>query len=143
MKMNSDKKLPTVPFGTTVSVPISTVVKGRGDSRNILAVVISVTEDGFYRLGTSEGILKQLYARSQFTLCPINLHKIENIPDHEISLQSVAIAQSNGSGQGFIKCTCKRKCQTLKCLSVKNVDIKVLCLMPRKNSPKSPISYFV
>jgi hypothetical protein len=57
-----------------------------------LAVVISVTEDGFYQLGTSERILKRLYARSQITLWPKNLLRIEDIPDCEISLQSAAIA---------------------------------------------------
>ncbi|GBO23460.1 hypothetical protein AVEN_18634-1 [Araneus ventricosus] len=98
MKMNSEKMFPTNSLGTTVRVPIPDVDKGRGDARNILAVLISVTEDGFYRLGTSEGILKQLYERSQFTLCPENLLRIENIPDYEIPLRSVAIAQSSGSG---------------------------------------------
>ncbi|GFY08679.1 uncharacterized protein TNCV_811121 [Trichonephila clavipes] len=105
--MNSEKKFPTASLGTTVRVPIPDVDKGRGDSRNILAAIMSVAEDGFCRLGTSEGILKQLYARSQFILCPQNLLRIENIPDHELSLRSVAIAQSSRRGQGFVKCMCK------------------------------------
>ncbi|GFO05418.1 ribosomal RNA small subunit methyltransferase h [Plakobranchus ocellatus] len=45
-------------------VPIPDVDKGRGDSRNLLeiAVVLNMTEDGFYRLGADQGILKQLHA---------------------------------------------------------------------------------
>ncbi|GBL80573.1 hypothetical protein AVEN_225263-1 [Araneus ventricosus] len=121
MKMNLEKKFPTASLGTTVRVHIADVDKGLDDSSNILAVETSVTEDGFYRLGTSEEILKQLYARSQFTLCPKNLLRIEDIPDHEISLRSVAISQSNGSGQGFVKCMCRAKCQDMKWLCLKKV----------------------
>ncbi|GBL62597.1 hypothetical protein AVEN_148756-1 [Araneus ventricosus] len=122
MKMNSERKFPTASLGTTVRVPIPDVDKRRCDSRNILEVAMSVIEDGFYRLGISEGILKQLYPRSQFTLCPKNWLRIEDIPDHEIPLWSVAIAQSSGSGQGFSKCMCKTKCQNMKCLLREKID---------------------
>ncbi|KAI4496192.1 hypothetical protein M0804_000002 [Polistes exclamans] len=122
MKMNSENEFPTVPVGTTVQVSIPDVDKGeQGDSRCILAVVMSVTENGFYRLGTSEGILKQEYARSHFTLCSKNLLRIEDIPDQKISLPSVTIDQSSGSSQECVKCMCKRNCRTMKCLCVKNV----------------------
>ncbi|GFY66416.1 uncharacterized protein TNIN_476391 [Trichonephila inaurata madagascariensis] len=47
MKMNSGKKISIASLGTTVRVIISDVDKGRGDSRNILAAIMSVTEDGF------------------------------------------------------------------------------------------------
>ncbi|GFX13965.1 integrase catalytic domain-containing protein [Trichonephila clavipes] len=48
IKMNSGKKLPTVSLETTVRVPIPDIDKGRGDLRNILAAIMSVTEVGFY-----------------------------------------------------------------------------------------------
>ena len=63
MNINSDKKFPPASVGTTVRVPIPDIDRGRGELRNILAVVMMVTQDGFYQLGTTEGILKQLYAR--------------------------------------------------------------------------------
>ena len=66
-----------------------------------LAAVINVTENVFYQLGTFEGILKQVYARSQFTLCSNTLLRIEDIPVHKIPLQSVVMAQSRGRGQGI------------------------------------------
>ncbi|GFV60964.1 hypothetical protein TNCV_996971 [Trichonephila clavipes] len=53
-----------------------------------------IIQDGFYRLGTSEGISKQVYARSQFTLCPKNRHRIEASPD-----RSITIVHSSGSDQ--------------------------------------------
>ncbi|XP_046683489.1 uncharacterized protein LOC124369516 [Homalodisca vitripennis] len=177
MKANSDKKFPPVTKGVTVRVPIPDVDKGRGDLRNILAVVMDTTEDGFYKLGTANGVLKQLYARSQFTVCQKSLVRlelpgtpndcataeidryiaepplpregdplswwriheavypnlsrlvkinmgfvvrVEDVPDQETGLRTVATAQSTGSGQGFVRCTCKTKCQTKQCACVKN-----------------------
>jgi hypothetical protein len=120
MKANSDKKFPPVTKGVTVRVPIPDVDKGRGDLRNILAVVMDTTEDGFYKLGTANGVLKQLYARSQFTVCKKSLVRVEDVPDQETGLRTVATAQSTGSGQGFVRCTCKTKCQTKQCACVKN-----------------------
>lgn len=74
-------------MGTTNRVPISDVDRERGDSHNILAVVMSVTEDGFYRLGTTESILKQRYGRSHFILWYKNLIRIEDIHDHKFPIQ--------------------------------------------------------
>ncbi|KAI4482629.1 hypothetical protein M0804_008482 [Polistes exclamans] len=121
-KINSKNQFPIITLGTNVRIPIPNVNKVRNNS-NILAVVINMTEDGFYQLGTSEGILKKLYTRSKFTLCRKNQLKIEDIPYREISIRdfSVAFAQSSGSGLGFIKCKCKKKCRSLKCLCLKNL----------------------
>ena len=68
MKINSDKKFPPASVGITVRVPIPDVDRGRGELRNILAVVMAVTQDGFYQLVTIEGILKQLYARNNVSI---------------------------------------------------------------------------
>ncbi|XP_022194657.2 KRAB-A domain-containing protein 2-like [Nilaparvata lugens] len=120
MKTLSDQKFPPAANGSTVCVPIPEVDKGKGDLRNVLAVVMEVTEDGFYKLGTKNGILKQLYSRSQFTVCKNNFIRAEDVPELKTGLCSAANAQSCGSGQGFVKCTCKTKCQTKKCACVKN-----------------------
>ena len=122
--MDTDKKFPPASLGDTVRVPIPDVDKGRGDPRNVLAVVMNVTEDGFYRLGTERGILNQLYARSQFSVCQKGLLKVEDVPGHEIPLRSAATAQSTGTGQGFLRCMCKTKCQNNKCLCLKK---KIKC----------------
>lgn len=39
------------------------------NTQMLLAVVLSKTEDGFYKLGTETSILKQLYAKSEFSVC--------------------------------------------------------------------------
>lgn len=109
----------------TVRVPVPDVDRGRGDARNILAVVTETTSDGFYRLGLKEGLLKQLYSRNQFTVCQKTFLTIEDVPqDKEISLRSVAKEQSLGTGQGFFKCNCKTRCKSAKCACIKN---NVLC----------------
>lgn len=112
----SSKQFPPASVGMTVRVPIPDVDRGRGDARNILAIVTEVTDDGFYRLGTKGGILKQLYSRSQFSTCKAELLNIQNIPlDTEISLRSAATQSSIGTGQGFVKCSCSNKCINKKC----------------------------
>lgn len=55
MKTRSNKKFPPALVGNTVRVPISDVDRGRGEAHNILACVLEVTEDGFYRLGNKTG----------------------------------------------------------------------------------------
>ncbi|XP_050058504.1 SCAN domain-containing protein 3-like [Aphis gossypii] len=111
----SNKKLLPVAIHSTVRVPVPEVDKGRLDARSILAIVLEVTSDSFYRLGTRDGVLKQLYARSQFTACQKKLLQIDEVPiDTEVALRTVAKEQSTGTGQGFLKCVCKTKCQNKK-----------------------------
>lgn len=62
MKMIPDKKFPPASLRAIGRVVASHIDKGQDDSRNLLAVIMSVIEDGFYRLGISERILKQLHA---------------------------------------------------------------------------------
>lgn len=63
MKLTSDKHHPEATLGTTVRIPVPDVDRGRGDARSILGVVLELSPDGFYKLGTRNGVLKQLYAR--------------------------------------------------------------------------------
>ena len=106
MKVTSDKKHPPAAIASTVRVKVPDVDRGRGDPKSILVIVLNITKDNFYKLGTRNGIIKQLYARSQFSVCNENILSTEEIPSKEISLRSVATAQSTGTGQGFAKCAC-------------------------------------
>lgn len=63
MKKTSDQIHPPVEKGTSVRIPVPDVDRGRGDARSILGVVLEVVDDGFYRIGTRNGILKQLFSR--------------------------------------------------------------------------------
>jgi hypothetical protein len=61
----SNKVLDVVEIGCNVVVPIHNVDRGKGDPKNIMAVVQSKTEKG-YRLVTKQGILFGSYTRNQF-----------------------------------------------------------------------------
>ncbi|KAF2879050.1 hypothetical protein ILUMI_27144 [Ignelater luminosus] len=132
MKVISDNAHPKPDIGSTVRIPVPDVDRGRGDARSILAVVLESTEDGFYRLGTKEGVIAKYYSRSEFSVCPANILTIDEVfKENELSLRSVARAQSTGHGQGFKKCSCKTKCDSKRCACRKN---HVLCNSKCHNS---------
>jgi len=120
MQMLCDSKHPKVEKGCTVRVKVPDVDRAKTDSRVILAVILYVTDDGFYKLGTKSGILKQLYSRSQFSPCKEKFINIDEIPQDEISLRQAATSQSFGTGQGYLKCNCNSKCSTRMCTCRKN-----------------------
>ncbi|GFT33523.1 uncharacterized protein NPIL_555561 [Nephila pilipes] len=94
IKLMSDKSHSEASVGFTVRIPVPEVDREKGDTKSILAIIIRNTEEGFFQLGTRNGRIKQLYSRSQFSVCEQELIKIEEVPDVEISLRSVATAQS-------------------------------------------------
>nr|XP_022900464.1 uncharacterized protein LOC111413662 [Onthophagus taurus] len=123
MKLISDSTHPKPQIGSTVRIPVPDVDRGRGDARSVLAVVLE---------GTKLGVISKYYSRSEFSICPDNILKIEEITkDKEVSLRSVATSQSIGHGQGFNKCYCKTKCHSNKCACRKN---NVLCNSKCHNS---------
>ena len=63
----SNSRLPAVDIGTNVVVRMPDLDRGRLAPRNVLAVVVDVSCSGFYQLGTKEGLLEQLHARTEFT----------------------------------------------------------------------------
>lgn len=123
VQMSSENKFPPAKVGDTVRVPVPDVDRGPGDARNILATVLEET-DGFYKLGTNDGVLRQMYVRSQFTICEKEFLDGKDVSDREMALRSVASLQSVAGGQGFTKCMCKGKCQNSRCCCVKK---EVLC----------------
>lgn len=112
----SDRKFGKVAAGKTVRVPKPTVDRSKGDALNILAMVLDVTDEGLYRLGTRNGILKGLYARSQFSVCDEELINAAEIPKNQVaSLRTISNVQSLSGGQGMTKCICTKGCTTKLC----------------------------
>ncbi len=111
MKERSNKRFKVASSGDNVVVRIPDVDRGRGDHRTVMAVVLSSDERG-YRLGTSHGVLKQLFVRSMFEVCSSNgFLDSENVPkDREISLREAATNASVGSGQGMLRCDLQERC---------------------------------
>ena len=120
MKVTSDKKHPPAAIASTVRVKVPDVDRGRRDPRSKLDIVLDITEDNFYKLGTRNGITQQLSARSQFSVCNENILSTEEIPSKKIYPRSVAAAQSTGTGQGFAKCACTKQYETKTFFCKKN-----------------------
>ena len=65
MEQLSQVKFPEIQIGESVTVPISRLDRGERDARNILDVVLNGTADGFYKIGTKQGLISSLYVRNQ------------------------------------------------------------------------------
>ena len=90
--------------GDNVAKPIPLVDRGRGDSRNILGVILDRSENDNYTLVTKHGILKGAYTRNEFELCPQKLLSLSemNCVKH-VSLREAVILGSQSGGQGYVK----------------------------------------
>ncbi|XP_060858218.1 KRAB-A domain-containing protein 2-like isoform X1 [Metopolophium dirhodum] len=55
MKDLSNTKFAVANIGSTVRIKIPDVDRGKGDPRSIIAVVLKLTDDGFYQLGCNDG----------------------------------------------------------------------------------------
>ena len=109
----------------SVMIPIPLVDRGRGDPRNIIAIVLNRNENDMYKLGVRKGVLKGRYSRNQFDVCQEHFLSEESVDfTKTLSLREAVISESLGGGQGFIKCNCLgekgRKCATNKCKCFKN-----------------------
>jgi hypothetical protein len=71
MRNLSERILTEVEVGKNILIPIPMVDRGKGDPRNLQAVVLSREEHG-YKLGTKSGVLRGLYTRNQFELSDNN-----------------------------------------------------------------------
>jgi hypothetical protein len=110
----SNSRLPAVDIGTNVVVRVPDLDQGRLAPRNVLAVVVDVSSSGSFLLGTKEGLLERLYARSAFTAADNNFIEAHEVHSSSLSLRSASMITS-GSKQGFVSCHCKRYCIDKKC----------------------------
>ena len=64
----------------------------------------------------SQGELKGVYSRNQFEPLPHPLLSVSDVVrDVELPLRTAANKQSQGGGQGFVKCGCVKTCQANNC----------------------------
>ena len=97
MKQLSEKKIPQGKIGDTVKVRISDIDRARGDSRNIITIILHVMDDN-YKLGTKEGGLAQFYTRNQLAICEEKFLSVANVPNIKISLWTFARYTSISGG---------------------------------------------
>ena len=92
-------------------VHLPDVDRGRCEFPNVYAVVLAINESGMYKLGTKEGQLKGVNSRNQFEPLPNPLMEVSDINmEVELPLRTAANKQSQGGGQGFVKCGCTKTC---------------------------------
>lgn len=137
IKLQLDKNFPDAQVGDTVGIQISLVDRGKSDVRNVLACAMEVAPDKFFKLSMRHSTLKYLYSQSQFQLCHQGLLKLEDIPaveTEETSLHLVASGSAVGNGQGFVRWSCTKKCDTKICLYVRIIKSYILCNSECHNS---------
>ena len=92
MRNRSETILTEVEIGQNVLIPIPNVNRGKGDPRNVMAVVTERVHNG-YKLGTSGGMLLGLYTRNQFELLDSQFLDKETVDKtSEISLRLFVVA---------------------------------------------------
>ena len=101
--------------GDNVAVPISYADRGRGAPRNILGIIVDRDEHDMYRIAVKAGILSTKYSRNQFHLCPQRLFNDSDVNTECTIPLRQALKSTASGGQGFLRCDCKKQCQTKRC----------------------------
>ena len=58
--------LPAVlSVGTNVKIPVPSVDRGKVDANNLIGVILTVSDDAFYKVGTKNGVISGLFSRNQ------------------------------------------------------------------------------
>lgn len=116
----SNNKFPLVKVGDTVRVKVPDVDCGRTDPRNILAVITSIEDSDFFKLGNKNRTFQQQFTRNQFTICPEKLCNIEEVCSKKITFRGATVANFRSGGQGYQRCNCTKKCSIAQCSCKKN-----------------------
>ena len=83
------------------------------DRWSILSVLIVVITGGFYCLRLSNIMLKKYFGRDWILDMQSKLQEHRRVKN-ELSLRTIGTEWSIGSGQGFVKCLHRMKCQSSK-----------------------------
>ena len=75
------------------------------DPQNLPGVVLSITDDGFYQIGTSSGRLENHYTAGQLELSLTFFLRQEDVPDKSVTLREAILHSSLGIHKQFCNCT--------------------------------------
>ena len=75
------------------------------DPKNLPGVVLSITDDGFYQIGTSSGRLENHYTAGQLELSLTFFLRQEDVPDKSVTLREAILHSSLGIHKQFCNCT--------------------------------------
>ena len=110
---DSNQAIPTI-----VQLPIPEVDQGPLDPNHVLCCVVEIQKEKcLYKLGNKHGLIDTLFPANGFGVCKQILIKIEDVNlSKTLSVREMARLCSNGTGQGYIKCSCKGACdKNCKC----------------------------
>ncbi|KAK3919734.1 27-O-demethylrifamycin SV methyltransferase [Frankliniella fusca] len=100
MTRNTERNFPGPSIGDTVAVPTADPDRARGDSRNVMAVVTEVLDNGLYRVGNEHGVLGRALSRNQFTVSKHRFLDVKNVQrDKELTTRSIATTSSITGGK--------------------------------------------
>lgn len=95
MLRTSKQKFQPANVGETVCIRVLNVDSSKMDPQNILAVVLDIVDNDFYKLATKNGVINRLYTRNQFSVCRENLISITDVQrDVQISLREASTSNS-------------------------------------------------
>jgi len=135
----SSSTLPEVDIGTNV-VRVPDFDRGRLAPRNVRSVV-NVKYSGLYLLGSEEGLLERLYARTEFTTG--DFIKAQDVHSSSLNLRSAPMIRSR-SKQAIVSCHCRRYRIDKKCKwRSKNMKCNSKChsISSCKNKWASPLFF--
>ncbi|KAE8736784.1 hypothetical protein FOCC_FOCC017761, partial [Frankliniella occidentalis] len=101
MLATSQKLHKPAEVGDTITMSVPLVDRGKGDARNVVAVVLDKTDDGYYRVGNQDGTVKNLLSRNQFDVSKERILRTEDVSSAPKSKRNLATAASLLGGQGF------------------------------------------
>ena len=84
-----------------------------------------------YKVGTKNGILKDLFARNRIQLCKTQFFTLKEVKGDVIAFRTVIRVQSKFGGQGFVKCYCRKKCLNKSKCKKNNVLCNSKCSVSR------------
>jgi hypothetical protein len=112
MLTRSRHKCPPPVNGNTFQLPIPEVDQGPLDPNHILCCVVEIEKEKcLYKLGNKHGLIDTMFPVNGFGVCKQILIKIEEVNLLKtLSVREMARLCSNGTGQGYIKCSCQGSC---------------------------------
>ena len=115
----SNSKFTPASIGDSVRIPVPEVDRSKCAARNVIGVVMDINDDKMYKIGTSQGVLKNLFTRVQFDVCKESFLNPEDVPVSS----TTSVREAHGKtavteSQGYERCNCKTGCNNniCKCL---------------------------
>ncbi|CAJ0926936.1 unnamed protein product, partial [Mesorhabditis belari] len=114
MLLASKQRFHPVNVGDNVRITIDPVDRPKIGHRNLMVV------DDLYSIGTTNGVLPQMFSRNQLHPCETEFISVADVPDRTTSFRA-AVGESSVHGkQGHRHCLCTGGCSSNRCACKKS-----------------------